>query len=210
MAPPWLEKFIVRNDATSDNRTSCQEPVLTLHYSTKAEHERILNVAEESLPPYVIKRKAKLGGIYGDECQVFSTANGGRQVASIDFHTFPPRIEIDFLEDGRKIKIKTYKALREYEAPGFLGPLHWKATGMVAYGKASWELRSDTDLVLQVSVDDSHANGVIKLYKDKLDDRVTEELLVVGMSQIEEYKRMIRLDPPLFQADRPGKVNVEA
>ncbi|KAJ4007685.1 hypothetical protein NW752_010354 [Fusarium irregulare] len=193
MAPQWLEKFIVRVDATSE---VSPEPILSFQYSTEADHERTVSVAGALAPAYVIKRKAKLGGVYGDECQVFTTADGGRQVASIDFHTFPPRIEIDLLQDAadaRKIKIKTYKTKREYEASSVLGVLYWKATGMVAYGKASWELRSDSDLVLQVSVDDTQSNGIIKLFKEKLNDQIIEELLVVGMSQIEEYKRMIRL-----------------
>jgi len=194
MAPPeWLEKFIVRVDAKPED---FPEPVLTLQYTTEADHERTVTVAGATAPAYVIKRKAKLGGVYGDECQVFTTADGGRQVASIDFHSFPPRIEIDLIQDAadaRKIKIKTYKSKREYEVSSDLGLLYWKGTGMVAYGKASWELRSDSDLVLQVSVDDTQNNGSIKLFKEKLNDRVIEELLVVGMSQIEEYKRMIRL-----------------
>ncbi|KAH7174885.1 uncharacterized protein B0J16DRAFT_349312 [Fusarium flagelliforme] len=191
MAPPaWLEKFIVRVDATPEDSP---EPVLSLQYSTEADHERTVSVAGAPAPAYVIKRKTKLGGVYGDECEVFTTADGGRQVASIDFHTFPPRIEIDLIQDARKIKIKTYKSKREYEASSGLGLLYWKGTGMVAYGKASWELRSDSDLVLQVSVDDTQNNGIINLFKDKLNDGVIEELLVVGMSQIEEYKRMIRL-----------------
>ncbi|KAI1070347.1 hypothetical protein LB507_010378 [Fusarium sp. FIESC RH6] len=193
MAPQWLEKFIVRVDATPE---VSPEPILSFQYSTEADHERTVSVAGAPAPAYVIKRKAKLGGVYGDECQVFTTADGGRQVASIDFHTFPPRIEIDLLQDAadaRKIKIKTYKTKREYEASSILGVLYWKATGMAAYGKASWELRSDSDLVLQVSVDDTQSNGIIKLFKEKLNDQIIEELLIVGMSQIEEYKRMIRL-----------------
>ena len=193
MAPQWLEKFIVRVDATPE---VSPEPVLALQYNTEPDHERTVSVAGAATPAYVIKRKAKLGGVYGDECQVFATADGGRQVASIDFHTFPPRIEIDLLQDtadARKIKIKTYKTNREYETSSVLGVLYWKATGMAAYGKASWELRSDSDLVLQVSVDDTQSNGIIKLFKEKLNDQMIEELLIVGMSQIEEYKRMIRL-----------------
>ncbi|KAJ4128939.1 hypothetical protein NW768_007464 [Fusarium equiseti] len=190
MAPSWLEKFIVRVDATPE---VSREPVLTLQYSTEADHERTVSVVGTPAPAYVIKRKAKLGGVYGDECQVFTTVDGGRQVANIDFHTFPPRIEIDFIQDGRKIKIKTYKSIREYEASSLLGLLHWKDTGMVPYGKASWELRSDSDLVLQVSVDDTQSNGIINLFKDKLNEQLLEELVVVGISQIEEYKRMIRL-----------------
>jgi hypothetical protein len=181
----------VRADVTPDGQIISGEPVLTLQYNTQAEHERTLNVTGEQIPRYVIKRIAKLGA-WGDKCEVYSTSDGGQKVASIDFHSIPPRIEVDFVKDTRKIKIKTSN-VRQFDALGGLGRLHWKPTGMVAYGKASWELRSDTKLVLLVTINDNQTNGVISLYKEKVDGKVMEELVVVGIAQIDEYKKLLRV-----------------
>ncbi|KAF3030343.1 hypothetical protein E8E12_000926 [Didymella heteroderae] len=81
---------------------------------------------------------------------------------------------------------------RKVDASGGLGCLHWKGTGMKVYGEASWELRDDKDLIMSVQVDDKQSNGVISLWKDSLDDETEEELVLVGIAQIEEYKRMLR------------------
>ncbi|RGP64217.1 hypothetical protein FSPOR_8036 [Fusarium sporotrichioides] len=204
MAPPWVEKFAVPATTTLDSQLPPPEHALKLEYCVHAEHERTLTVVGEQLPRYVIKRIAKLGGAWGDVCQIYSPADGGREVGSLDFHSIPPSIEIVLAKDGRKRKIKTLMAVREYEAIHGVGSLHWKATGMEAYGSASWELRSSTDLILIASINDNQTRGYISLYKKDLEEAVIEELLVVGIAQIEEYKRFLRVSKrSLFVAMLP-------
>ncbi|CAI4215653.1 unnamed protein product [Parascedosporium putredinis] len=63
---------------------------------------------------------------------------------------------------------------------------------MVAYGKASWELRDKSDLVMSVIIDDDHINGVISLWKQDIGPETVEELVVIGIAKLEEYKRLMR------------------
>ncbi|KAF5228409.1 hypothetical protein FAUST_11101 [Fusarium austroamericanum] len=193
MAPSWVEKFIVRDTTTPDSQMPPPEHALKLEYCVHAEHERTLTVVRDQLTRYVIKRIAKLGGAWGDVCHIYSPADGGREVGSLDFRSIPPSIEIVLARDGRKRKIKTLPAVREYEALSGVGPLHWKPIGMEPYGSASWELRSSTDLILVASINGNQTRGYISLFKKGLEEVVIEELLVVGIAQIEEYKRFLRV-----------------
>jgi hypothetical protein len=45
---------------------------------------------------------------------------------------------------------------------------------------------------MSVTIDDCQVNGVIGLWRDGLDPETVEELVVVGISQIEDYKKMLR------------------
>lgn len=63
---------------------------------------------------------------------------------------------------------------------------------MAVYGKASWELRDDSHLVMSVTIDDDQVNGVISLWRSQLEPATVEELVVVGISKIEDYRRMLR------------------
>jgi hypothetical protein len=69
---------------------------------------------------------------------------------------------------------------------GRLGALTWKGTGMEVAGKASWELRDEKSLVMVVSVDSEQVSGWVELWREGLDPQTVEELVVVGVSQIEE------------------------
>jgi hypothetical protein len=109
-------------------------------------------------------------------------------MALIDFHTWS--YDIEFPARGHRINMSTSK--REFPASGGLGTLHWKGTGQEVAGRASWELRDGESLVMAVEVDQRQVNGVITLWKEGLDAETVEELVVVGIAQIEEYKRMIR------------------
>jgi hypothetical protein len=81
---------------------------------------------------------------------------------------------------------------RKFDASGGLGMLHWKGTGMEVAGAASWELRDETSLVMVVEIDRTQTNGVVSVWREGLDAQTVEELVVVGIAQIEEYKRMLR------------------
>lgn len=189
MPPAWLEKFIVREDATPDPRRSEEKPALEMHYTALVNHRRILGLKGDTKPRYEVTRRAILQ-VWGDKCYVTSPINGDKEIATIDFHNFPPKTEIQFLQRGYQVDIKASKGY--YEASGGLGHLHWKATGMVAYGRASWELRDETSLVMSVTIDDQQVNGVISLWKNGLDPETEEELVLVGLSKIEEYRKLMR------------------
>ncbi|KAF4956018.1 hypothetical protein FGADI_4191 [Fusarium gaditjirri] len=188
MAPSWLEKFIVRQDATPDPQRSSEMPALELHYTALVGHRRILGVKGDKTPRYEIQRRAVLE-VWGDKCYVKSLRQDA-EIATIDFHSIPPKTEVEFSQHNRTIAMKG--ADGKYTASGGLGELHWKPTGMVAYGKASWELRDKTSLVMSVTIDDQQINGMICLWHGGLTPEMQEELTVVGISKIEEYRRMVR------------------
>jgi hypothetical protein len=190
MAPSWLEKFIVREDATPDPRRSAEQPNLEIHYTAVADHRRILGVQGDKTPRYEVKRQAILGA-WGSKLNITSPANADKEVATIDFHSVPKSfVDIQFPNRNHHINISTSK--QRMDASGGLGELHWKGTGMKVYGQASWELRDETSLVMAVVIDDKQANGVISLWRQDLDAETAEELVVAGIAKIEEYKRMIR------------------
>ncbi|KAL3297996.1 hypothetical protein RB213_007674 [Colletotrichum asianum] len=189
MAPAWLEKYIVRVDATPDPRRNNEQPVLELKYTALVGHRRIVGVDGDTVPRYEVKRRAILGA-WGDKCDVTSPVDGNREVAMFDFHSLPPSTEIQFAQDNRKVIIKATEG--QFEPRSELPRLHWKATGMVVYGKASWELRDDSSIVMSVAIDDHQVNGVISLWRSQLKPATVEELVVVGISKIEDYRRMLR------------------
>lgn len=43
-----------------------------------------------------------------------------------------------------------------------------------------------------VDIDQTQTNGKISVWRETLDEQTMEELVVVGVAQIEEYKRMLR------------------
>ncbi|KAF4457085.1 hypothetical protein F53441_873 [Fusarium austroafricanum] len=188
MAPSWMEKFIVRTDATPDPRRTHEKPVLEMHYTALEGHRRILGMQGDRTPRYEVMRKAILQ-VWGDKCHVKSLGQD-TEIAIIDFHSLPPKTEVKFLQDDYTITMKGTDG--RYEARGGLGELHWKGTGMVVNGKASWELRDQNNLVMSVTIDDQQVNGLICLWKADLGAETQEDLIVVGVSKIEEYRRMIR------------------
>lgn len=163
--------------------------MLEIHYTALMGHRRILGVEGDTIPRYEVKRRAILGA-WGDKCYVTSPADGDREVALIDFHVFLPKTKIQFPHRNHEVNIKATQGF--YESSGGLGRLHWKATGMVAYGSASWELRDESTMVMSVTIDDHQVNGAIGIWRDGLDPVTVEELVVVGISQIEDYKKMMR------------------
>ncbi|KAF5026383.1 hypothetical protein F66182_1511 [Fusarium sp. NRRL 66182] len=190
MAPSWIEKFIVRVDATPDPKRSQETPSLEMHYTALEGHRRVVGVKGDSKPRYEVTRESILQ-LWGDKCIVTSLVNGNSEIAAIDFHSFPPSTEVEFLQRQHIITVKMSE--ERYTASGGLGDLHWKPTGMVPYGKASWEVRDETDLVMSVTTDDHQVNGVIRLWRDGLGPETVEELIVMGLSKLEEYRRMMRL-----------------
>ncbi|KFA60087.1 hypothetical protein S40285_09333 [Stachybotrys chlorohalonatus IBT 40285] len=190
MAPSWIEKFIVREDATPDPRRQKEQAIFEIKYMVLEGHRRILCVEGETTPRYEVTQRSILGA-WGDKTTVTSPMNGGQTVAEIDFHSLPlAKTEIEFRQRQHELHIKTSKP--QYESSGGLGLLHWKGTGMVPFSNASWELRDETALIMSVTVDAHQSNGTIGLWKDGLDTETIEELVVVGISQIEGYKRTIR------------------
>ncbi|CAN9092204.1 hypothetical protein CUC08_Gglean007142 [Alternaria sp. MG1] len=188
MAPSWMEKFIVRGEPPSPDplRTSSQS-TLSLNYSALAEHRRILSAPGEHMPRYAVTRKSIMGA-WGSKCSVTVPTNSDQEIALIDFHTF--HYDIKFPLRDHRIDISTAK--RRFDASGGLGELYWKATGMQVAGAASWELRDETSLVMVVDIDQTQTNGKISVWRETLDEQTMEELVVVGVAQIEEYKRMLR------------------
>ncbi|KAH7202479.1 hypothetical protein DER44DRAFT_887433 [Fusarium oxysporum] len=187
MSPSWFEKFIVRVDATPDPRRSADKPALEMLYTALVGHRRILGTKGDKTPRYEVTRRAILE-VWGDKCYVKSF-NQDAEIAMIDFHSFPPKTEVKFTQTDRSISMKTDG---KYNAGGGLGELRWKPTGMVVNGKASWELRDETNLVMSVTIDDHQVNGVISLWKNGLIPEMEEDLIIVGISKIEEYRRMVR------------------
>ncbi|KAH6959409.1 hypothetical protein DER45DRAFT_259795 [Fusarium avenaceum] len=188
MAPSWLEKFIVREDATPDARRSTETPTFEIHYTALAGHRRILGIKGDRRPRYEVTRKAILA-VWGDKCYVKSVESD-EEIAVMDFHSFPAKTEVNFTQRKHNIDIKGN--VGPFQASGGLGELHWKPTGMVPYGKASWELRDEGNLVVSVTIDDTQANGVISLWRTDLDPETVEELVIVGVSKIEEYRKLMR------------------
>ncbi|KAL1799669.1 hypothetical protein ACET3X_000011 [Alternaria dauci] len=188
MAPSWMEKFIVRGDPPLPDpiRTS-SHPHLSLDYSALAEHHRVLTAPGSPTPRYEVSRKAMMGGIWGGKCTV-TTPSNSQEIALIDFHTF--HYTIDFPLRNHRIEISTAK--RVFNGSGGLGELRWKATGMEAAGAASWELRDEAGLVVVAEIDGTQMNGRISVWREGLEEQSVEELVVVGIAQIEEYKRMVR------------------
>jgi len=190
MAPSWLDRFIVRSDSppTLDARRGTDTPVLKLKYSSLAEHRRVLTVDGEKTPLYEIKRQSILGA-WGSKIHVTSPLNSDQEVALIDYHMFS--LTIDFpLRKRHRIEISTSK--QKVAVSGGLGELHWKGTGMEVAGAASWELRDETSLIMVAQVDHQQVGGWIMLWREGLDAQTVEELVVVGVAQIEGYERMIR------------------
>jgi hypothetical protein len=190
VAPAWLEKFIVREDPSPDPRRASEKPTLKLQYQSLADHRRILTVEGEKTetpvtPLYKVTRKAVLGA-WGSKCSI--TAND-KEVAVIQYNTFSYQIKFPARNDHR-IDISYGK--RTFGASGGLGTLTWKGTGMEVAGAASWELRDESSLVMVVGIDQTQTNGWVTLWKEGLGAQMVEELVVVGVSQIEEYKRMLR------------------
>ena len=70
--------------------------------------------------------------------------------------------------------------------------MYWKAINTLACKGASWKVRNTKGLVLLVTADDTRSGGVISLYRKGLDESVVEELVVIGIAQIEEYHRVSR------------------
>ncbi|CAN9148336.1 unnamed protein product [Alternaria alternata] len=188
MAPSWMEKFIVRGEPPiPDPLGTSSQPTLFLNYSALAEHRRILSAPGEHMPRYAVTRKSIMGA-WGSKCSVTVPTNSDQEIALIDFHTF--HYDIKFPLRDHRIEISTAK--RRFDASGGLGELHWKATGMQVAGAASWELRDETSLVMVVDIDQTQTNGRISVWRETLDEQTMEDLVVVGLAQIEEYKRMLR------------------
>ncbi|KAH7183242.1 uncharacterized protein B0J16DRAFT_345575 [Fusarium flagelliforme] len=62
---------------------------------------------------------------------------------------------------------------------------------MGQYERVEWELRDEANLVVSVRVD-HRLNGVIGLWKNDLNSETVEDLIVVGISKIEEYRELMR------------------
>lgn len=155
-----------------------------------ADHRRILTVDGERTPRYEVKRQAVLGA-WGSKCHVTSPAHEDQEVAVIDFHVIP-RTYVEIQLPRRHHRIELSLSNRKFDASGGLGSLHCKGTGAKAYGQASWEWRDASSLVMAVEIDDQQVNGVVSLWRENLDAETIEELVVVGIAQIEEYKRTMR------------------
>ncbi|TLD20441.1 hypothetical protein PspLS_08457 [Pyricularia sp. CBS 133598] len=190
MAPSWLEKFIVREDATPDPRRSSERSALDLQYTAVEPDRRTLTVKGETVPRYEVIRQSILGA-WGSKCRVTSPADNGAEVAMLDFHNIPRAyMEIVVAQSKKKVEIGLTK--QEYAAGGKLGVLKWKGTGMKAYGEASWELRDEKSLVLSASVNENHTSGLISVWVEGLEPDVLEELILVGITKIEQYKQTMR------------------
>jgi hypothetical protein len=190
MAPSWLGKFIVREDASPDpvRTSSSSKATLKLQYTSLSDHKRTLTPEGSQTPLYEITRKSVLGA-WGSKCLITAPGDNDKEVAVIAFHTFSYEIKFP-ARNGYKIDMSYGK--RTFGDGGKLGALTWKGTGMEVAGAASWELRDESSLVMAVSVNQNQANGCVELWREGLDPQTVEELLVVGVAQIEEYKRMLR------------------
>ncbi|KAL6918539.1 hypothetical protein ACHAPO_008459 [Fusarium lateritium] len=179
-----IVKFAVR----PDGRIITHEPTLTLQYDKWTEEMQTLSVPGEQIPRYAIKRLTKFGGARGHKFEVYSTTDKVQRIACIKHHFMPPRIQINMTQADHKLKIKTHDSSRQYDAAGGLGRLYWKSTGT----KVCWKLKNNKGLILLVTINESKTNGIISIYKKHLENEVIEELLAVGVAQIEDYNRITR------------------
>ncbi|USP79674.1 hypothetical protein yc1106_06948 [Curvularia clavata] len=183
---PWYEKFITREDATPDPRRTSEMPALKLNYVAGLDYRRSLTAAGEKTPRYEIQRQAKFGG-RGSQVHVMSSAHKDDPIAIIDFHM--TNVTVEFQKRQHKIKLDT---LGSIDPGSGLSTLHLKPTGGKAYGHASWEYRDENSLVMSVEIDDGQVNGLIALWKENLDPETVEDLILVGITKIEQYKRVLR------------------
>lgn len=210
MAPSWLEKFIVREDATPDPRRSSEKPALDLQYAAVAPDRRTLSVRGETAPRYEVTRQSILGA-WGSKCRVTSPADQGAEVATLDFHSMPRAyMEIVVARGGGGRRVEVGLTKQEYAAGGALGLLRWKGTGMKAYGEASWELRGEQGLVLSASVNKNQTAGVVSVWVEGLEAHVLEELVLVGIAKIEQYKQTMRNAKTSLLAVAGGTVGAAA
>ncbi|KAH7035720.1 uncharacterized protein B0I36DRAFT_238403 [Microdochium trichocladiopsis] len=205
MAPQWLEKFIVYADATPDPRIARGDHAATeVRYSViPNSNRRILRIQGDTGPRWQVERQAVLGA-WGRKCVVSRSEGAIEKIAVIDFHTFPRayieiEVEPHLQADQKPREIKVYLKDQQFDASdcsgGKLGMLRRKETGGKAYGAASWEMRESDEadgLVMSVAVDSTQANGTIGIWREGLGPRTIEELVLVGVSQIEQYKFMLR------------------
>ncbi|KAI6572458.1 hypothetical protein ACKVWC_008970 [Pyricularia oryzae] len=120
MAPSWLEKFIVREDATPDPRRSSEKPALDLQYAAVAPDRRTLSVRGETAPRYEVTRQSILGA-WGSKCRVTSPADQGAEVAMLDFHSMPRAyMEIVVARGGGGRRVEVGLTKQEYAAGGAL------------------------------------------------------------------------------------------
>ncbi|KAM0492511.1 hypothetical protein ACHAP8_009866 [Fusarium lateritium] len=179
-----IVKFAVR----PDGRIITHEPTLTLQYDKWTEEMQTISVPGEQIPRYAIKRLTKFGGARGHKFEVYSTTDKVQRIACIKHHSMPPRIQINMTQADNKLKIKTHDSSRQYDVAGGLGRLYWKSTSK----EACWKLKNNKGLVLLVTIDESNTNGIISIYKKHLENEAIEELLAVGVAQIEDYNRITR------------------
>ncbi|GKU09077.1 unnamed protein product, partial [Fusarium langsethiae] len=64
----------------------------------------------------------------------------------------------------------------------------WKSTGT----KACWKLKNNKGLVLLVTIDETRTSGILSIYEKNLEKEAMEELLAVGIAQIQDYNRISR------------------
>ncbi|KAL0935842.1 uncharacterized protein CTRU02_208056 [Colletotrichum truncatum] len=186
MSPGWLENMFVKRQPGPDPLRSKAEPVLKMHYTALRSNRRILGVEGDTKPRYEGKRN-EIIGTWGSKIYVTAPAEGNREVCMLDFHL--TRNSVEFKQrDGYELNVKA----ESYESKLGLGRLTFKAANMVPYGRADWELRSESELIASVEIDDHQVEGLICIWKDGLDALTTEELIMVGLSQIEQYKKMLR------------------
>lgn len=185
---PWYEKFITRMDATPDPRRSSETPALKLNYVAKPDFTRSLTVEGEMTPRYEIRRHIRFGVVPGSKCHVVSHAHGDEEIAVIDFHV--TYVEVECTKRQHRIKLEAGE--RTFVPGSGLGSVHLKPTGGRVYGHMAWEYRDETSLIMSVEIDDRQVNGLIALWKEKLDPETVENLVLVGIAQIEEYKRLLR------------------
>ncbi|KAH7397402.1 hypothetical protein BKA66DRAFT_605927 [Pyrenochaeta sp. MPI-SDFR-AT-0127] len=184
----FLQNFIERVDATPDPRTQEQAPY-QLRFTVTQPHTRTVTVDGQNTALYEITRQSKFG-VRGDKVTITSLVDGGKEVALLNWHTFPPQMKIQFSQQSYEISIKTSD--HRYNSYRGLGELTWKGTGAVAYGSASWELRDKLALVASVSVDDTQKIGIIKVWRTDLNADALEEVVINSIAHIEDYKRTIR------------------
>jgi hypothetical protein len=58
MAPSWMDKFIIREDVTTNKRRSTEVPAIEIHYTALAGYYRILRMKGDTRPRHEVKRKS--------------------------------------------------------------------------------------------------------------------------------------------------------
>jgi hypothetical protein len=88
-----MDKFIIREDVTTNKRRSTEVPAIEIHYTALAGYYRILRMKGDTRPRHEVKKKAVLA-IVRDKFHA-KLVKYNTEIAMLNFHSLRPKTEID-------------------------------------------------------------------------------------------------------------------